>query len=420
MGQKINPTIFRQLITKPELSLWISPKNNIASLQHQDLELRKFLEVLLRSRGILLRNLKMQRFGKKILLELDLYFSYLLAKQAKFLWAKNLFRTVKEEYIDLRKMRDLKTFIEELEEPSNENDVLKPLKRSRHTLSQKKRKKSFLYKKNFIFNSSVLTYKYRFCFFLLAKKEKNLRACKKKLLSILGTEKNSIRSGLLRLKFEKLKKLFVINKFNYEFQNYNIKNSLLPLNVKKDKKSLLKLNQNLCESLHHFTGYEDIHIKIYSKQLDFLPSFKLYQSFIQRKLFFFQKNKQLKKYFCESLEIIYFVLGTFGYGNAYLLGKLISHMIENNRKHTQSVRFLKKALQVFFKYMPPYFSCVDGVKILIKGRFNKRRRTKTIVLIKGQISLQTIKTQIDYYQTQAITLYGAFGIKIWLSKKQVY
>ena len=66
MGQKINPTIFRQLITKPELSLWISPKNNIASLQHQDLELRKFLEVLLRSRGILLRNLKMQRFGKKI------------------------------------------------------------------------------------------------------------------------------------------------------------------------------------------------------------------------------------------------------------------------------------------------------------------------------------------------------------------
>lgn len=40
-----------------------------------------------------------------------------------------------------------------------------------------------------------------------------------------------------------------------------------------------------------------------------------------------------------------------------------------------------------------------------------------MVIQEGQISLQTIRTPIDYYQTQAITLYGAFGIKVWLAKK---
>jgi ribosomal protein S3 len=92
-------------------------------------------------------------------------------------------------------------------------------------------------------------------------------------------------------------------------------------------------------------------------------------------------------------------------------------MIEKNRKHTSTVRLLKKSLQTFFQNLPTDFFAVEGIKVLIKGRFNKRRRTKTIVIQEGQISLQTIKTPIDYYQTQAITLYGAFGIKVWLAKK---
>lgn len=423
MGQKINPIIFRQSITKPDISSWISQKENVASLQHQDLELRNFLSFLLRSQGILLRSCKIQRSAKKLSIEADFYFSYLFAKQSKFFWAKNLFRTIKKKYVDLKKMRDLRAFVEEVEQPQNDNlesNSIRTYRKSKYVLLQKKRKKCFLQKKkkNFIFKSNVLTYKHRFCFFLLVKKAREANFLKKDSLSVLGSTKNSSESFFLRLKFNKLKKLFLIKKFNYTFQNYNLKNSLTSLNVKKDKINLLNLNKALCESLHNFTGFEDIHLKIYSTQLDFLPSFKLYQRVLHKKLFFFQRNKDLKKYFSESLETLYFILGTFGYGNASLLGKLISYMIENNRKHTQSVRFLKKSLQILFQKLPPNFFAVDGIKILIKGRFNKRRRTKTIVLQQGQISLQTIKTPIDYHQTQAITLYGAFGIKIWLAKRQ--
>nr|YP_008519340.1 30S ribosomal protein S3 [Nannochloropsis granulata]AGI48919.1 30S ribosomal protein S3 [Nannochloropsis granulata] len=322
-------------------------------------------------------------------------------------------------------MRDLRTFVEEVEQRRNitlKSNSIRTHKKSKYILLQKKRRKCFLRKKkkNFIFKSNVLTYKNRFCFFLLMKKAREANFLKKDSLSILGSTKNSPKSILLRLNFNKLKKLFLVKKFDYTFQNYNLKNSLTSLNMKKDKINLLNLNKALCKSLHHFTGFEDIHLKIYSTQLNFLPSFKLYQQVLHKKLFFFQRNKDLKKYFSESLETLYFVVGTFGYGNASLLSKLISYMIEDNRKHTQTVRFLKKSLQILFQKMPPNFFAVDGIKILIKGRFNKRRRTKTIVLQQGQISLQTIKTPIDYYQTQAITLYGAFGIKIWLAKRQFY
>lgn len=421
MGQKINPIIFRQSITKPDLSSWISQKEHVANLQHQDLEIRAFLSFLLRSQGIILRSCKIKRSSKKLLIELDFYFSSLLCKQSKFFWAKNLFRTIKKKYVDLRKIRDLKSFVEEMEEPESEDfdfNLSVNGKKSKYMLLQQKRKKYFLQKKNFIFRSSILTYKCRFFFFLLLKKKRKEKLTKKDNFPILGSVKNSSDSVILRLKFNKLKKLFLVKKLHYTFQNFHLKNSFSPLKLKKDKKNMLNLNKALCQSLHNFTGVEDIHLRIYSSQLDFLPSLKLYQGVLNKKLSFFQRNKELKKYFSETVETLYFVLGTFGYGNASLLGKLVSYMIEKNRKHTLSVRFLKKALQSFFQNLPNNFFAVDGLKILIKGRFNKRRRTKTIVLQQGQIPLQTLKTPIDYHQTQAITLYGAFGIKIWLAKKQ--
>lgn len=423
MGQKINPIIFRQSITKPDLSSWISQKEHVASLQHQDLEIRYFLSFLLRSQGIVLRSCKIKRSSKKLLIELDFYFSSLLSKQSKFFWAKNLFRTIKKKYVDLRKMRDLKSFVEEMEEPESEDfdfNLSVNSKKSKYVLLQQKRKKYFLQKKkkNFIFRSSILTYKCRFFFFLLLKKKRKEKLTKKDNFSMLGSVKNSSNSVILRLKFHKLKKLFLMKKLPYTFQNFHLKNSFSALKLKKDKKNLLNLNKALCQSLHNFTGVEDIHLRIYSSQLNFLPSLKLYQGILNKKLSYYQRNKELKKYFSETVETLYFVLGTFGYGNASLLGKLVSYMIEKNRKHMLTVRFLKKALQIFFQNLPDNFLAVDGLKILIKGRFNKRRRTKTIVLQQGQISLQTLKTPIDYHQTQAITLYGAFGIKVWLAKKE--
>lgn len=425
MGQKVNPLIFRQSITKPEVSTWVSNRDKFFHLQHQDLEIRNFLSELLRSRGILLRSCKVIRSSQRLRLELDFYFSQILAKQSKFFWARAMFRTIKKKYVNLSKIRDLKNFIEEIEAGEHEEDALSHYyvnsSKKNYTLSYLKRRKYFLQqkkrKKNFVFKTSVLTYKHRFLFFLKFKKNKNQVILKKEGFSVFSSVKNSLKPHIYRFRLSKLKKLFFINKFNYTFQKFNLESSFS--SRKKDKKGLLTLNQALCQSLHHFTGFEVLELKIYSNQLNYLPSLKLHQNILKEKLFLFYRNRDLKKYYFEFVETFYFVLGTFGFGNAYLLSKLVSYMIENNRKHTLIARFLKKSLQVFFTNLSDNFLAVDGIKILIKGRFNKRRRTKTIVVQQGQISLQTIGTPIDYHQTQAITIYGTFGIKIWLAKKFV-
>lgn len=423
MGQKINPIIFRQGITRQETSKWIARNDQISNLQLQDFEIRNFLNSLLRSHGILLRSSRISRSSKKLLIELDLYFSTVFAKQSRFFWAKNLFQTLKKKYIELKKMRDLKDFINEVRNYSSDSfDSEAPIlfsdkKKIKYKLSRQKHKKSFLKKKkeNFVFNSSVLTYKNRFFFFLLKKKERSETFVKKENFAILGGVKHSSKSALLRLKFAKLKKLFHNKRLKYNFQNYNLKASFV--NIKRDKKSLLGLTKALSQSLQNFTGYEDLHLRIYSSQLNFLPTFKYYRRSIEKDLYYLQRSKDLKNYFTETLQTLYFVTGSFGCGNAALLAKFITYMIETNRRHTSSVRFLKKSLQVFFKNLPASTFAIDGIKIMIKGRFNKRRRTKTIVLQEGEISLQTLKTPIDYHQTQAITLYGSFGIKVWLAKK---
>ena len=424
MGQKINPIIFRQSITKPEIAFWISSQDKFFHLQHQDLEIRNFLSDLLKSRGILLRSCKILRSSQRLEVEIDLYFSYILAKQSKFIWARSMFRTIKKKYDSLNKIRDLKDFVQEAESTEEKvgnlvsSSFLSPRgRKKKYSLSSLKCKKSFLTKrkKNFIFRTNVLTYKYRYRFFLLIKKKRNIPLVKKEDFSVLSSVKNSFKPNFYRIRFSKLKKLFVVKNLHYSFKKFLLKSAFR--SRKKDKKSLLYLNKSLCKSLHNFTGFETIVLKIYSNQLNHLPSFKLYQRTLKDKLFFLQRNKDLKKYFSESLEILYFVLSTFGYGNAYLLAKLVAYMIENNRKHTLVIRFLKKIIEVFFDDFPTHFFAVDGIRILVKGRFNKRRRTKTIVVQKGEISLQTINTSIDYYQTQAITIYGTFGIKVWLAKK---
>lgn len=180
---------------------------------------------------------------------------------------------------------------------------------------------------------------------------------------------------------------------------------------------MIQLNQLICNSLHNFTGNEVIKLRIFSNQLKFLPSFRLCLNLLKEKLYFFQRNKNLKKFYFESLETLYFSLATFGYGNASLVSNLISYMLENMRKHTLITKFLKKLLHLFFTEINPNFLAVSGIRILIKGRFNKRRRTKTIVVQEGQISLQTLSKMIDYHQSQAVTIYGTFGIKVWLIKK---
>lgn len=422
MGQKVSPILFRLNVSPYKLSSWHANLGLYPKLLSQDLELRDFLANTLRSRGILLRSCKIRRVYNRLWIDLDLFFSHILTKQAKFIWARSLFKMIKKKYEKVNRIRDLKNFISLLKnETSSLSSSLRSSGKVKYLLSSTTRNKVFFSSSKKNKKKKVkISYRTRLFFFLVLKNQRFLKVKEKdetKLLSTLGACNRTSSCNFIRLDLQKFNRLFVLQRVLYNFRSFFLKKSFPNPLLKKDTIDLLELNKNLCTSVQNFCGVEEVNFKIFSNQLNYLPSFKFLQRKISKELVRFQRNRDLKTYFSETLEILYFVVRTFGFGNAYLLSQLLVFLLENVRKQMLIAKFLKKSLEVFFQSMPFHHFAIDGIKILIKGRFNKRRRTKKVVIQQGQISLQTIRTSIDYFQTQAVTIYGSFGIKVWISKR---
>ena len=55
-----------------------------------------------------------------------------------------------------------------------------------------------------------------------------------------------------------------------------------------------------------------------------------------------------------------------------------------------------------------------GFKIHVKGRLNGRNRSTIYKHQFGPVSLQNFSKKIDYCFWPAFTIYGVFGIKVWI------
>ena len=63
---------------------------------------------------------------------------------------------------------------------------------------------------------------------------------------------------------------------------------------------------------------------------------------------------------------------------------------------------------------------VQGIKIKLAGRLNGAEIARTEELKKGKLPLTTIRANIDYGETVAVTTYGSIGIKGWLYKGEIF
>ena len=61
-------------------------------------------------------------------------------------------------------------------------------------------------------------------------------------------------------------------------------------------------------------------------------------------------------------------------------------------------------------------SGAKGVKIALSGRVGGADIGRTEVFHQGKIPLQTLRADIDYAQTPALTKFGYVGIKVWIYK----
>jgi len=62
---------------------------------------------------------------------------------------------------------------------------------------------------------------------------------------------------------------------------------------------------------------------------------------------------------------------------------------------------------------------VKGIRIRISGRLNGVTMARFEEYQEGELSLQRIDTNIDYALVHALTIYGIFGIKVWIKGKKI-
>ena len=138
------------------------------------------------------------------------------------------------------------------------------------------------------------------------------------------------------------------------------------------------------------------------------------------KIIFRQMRKFVKNSFFKEAINIFFV-SILKRKSARLLAEFISDQFRFNqlrtdqmsisRKDNYFLGFLKQTIMLLVKYES---SCLAGIKIAIKGRFNRAPRARTVKIHFGKFSLQSFSSKIDYYQSTAYTINGTFGVKVWL------
>jgi small subunit ribosomal protein S3 len=62
----------------------------------------------------------------------------------------------------------------------------------------------------------------------------------------------------------------------------------------------------------------------------------------------------------------------------------------------------------------------SGIKVQVGWRLGWVDISRSEKFIEGRVSLQTFRSDIDYYHLQARTKYGMLGVKVWIEKGQLY
>lgn len=61
-----------------------------------------------------------------------------------------------------------------------------------------------------------------------------------------------------------------------------------------------------------------------------------------------------------------------------------------------------------------------GIKVIVSGRLNGAEMARTEMYKDGRIPLHTLRSDIDYALSEALTVYGKIGVKVWICRGEVF
>lgn len=167
-------------------------------------------------------------------------------------------------------------------------------------------------------------------------------------------------------------------------------------------------------SLNQFTN-NSLNISLVINRLDKDVKHELEQ----KKIKILKKNiTKLRKYennefFKKGLGVLF--LCVTQKNSAMLMANFIASQLKVLKRHNFFLRFIKNTLTLFHTKT---FSKLKGIKIKVKGRFNRAPRARhKIIEIGNSTPTLTLKSKIDYFETTAFSANGTFGVKVWVCEK---
>jgi hypothetical protein len=105
-------------------------------------------------------------------------------------------------------------------------------------------------------------------------------------------------------------------------------------------------------------------------------------------------------------------------GGAFFLATILSRKLFFMRSRVD--RKSQKRFLLFVKLFLSYILLgnlirIKGLRVSVKGRINGAPRSTLWVVSEGKISLQCIDAKIDYQSLPSETVFGTFGVKVWIN-----
>lgn len=96
--------------------------------------------------------------------------------------------------------------------------------------------------------------------------------------------------------------------------------------------------------------------------------------------------------------------------DAYLVGRNIAEQMERRISYRRAMR---RSLQQIMR------AGAEGAKIEVAGRLGGADMARRVWLREGRVPLHTLRANIDYAVTKAITTYSVIGVKVWIYKGEL-
>ena len=97
--------------------------------------------------------------------------------------------------------------------------------------------------------------------------------------------------------------------------------------------------------------------------------------------------------------------------NSYLVAENISQQLV---KRVAYRRAMKRAMQATMRLG------AKGIKVCVSGRLAGNDIARSEWLREGSIPLHTLRANLDYAESEALTTYGMIGVKVWIYKGEIF